>query len=940
MSLYSKIIDRQKLNAAWQRVKKNKPAAGIDNVTYEQFDQGIKENLNQLHVELADHQYRALPVKIITLYKDEKARQIALYSMRDKVVQQSLAIELNKVFDGHFSDQTSAYRHEKSAMVAIEEINGKIMEGVFTCYIKLDIKDFFGSVRWGQILDILRRFIPEEDVCDLIRQNSCGTWLDMDTGDICDRPVGIYQGSIISPILSNLYLMDFDKWLADMQDIYFIRYSDDMIVLGKTREKLTDLLQEMLFHLRGKGLEINDKKSQIGKLADGMYFLGYFFDDRGKAIPKKAEVNLQNRLETLWITNGELSVEEKLEKVLEIVGGWEQYFREEREVGSIFEFAALMYTDNDIETGKSWIPKERARHINIYYDLTSYLAGMWRKMGLKQLELMEYEQYYGVPYPQKVVDGVKENVYRDGLLRIYREFFVLETETDAIEMMQLYTDWGQYGNAEWWHRKSEALRSCEEKTVNAVIASESGTGEELIYRSSSIGTFLKLFSGREDIYAREELDYRGRRKSETVPAPLNTDRIKEHLSGKATLGTYIQRPNATVRMIVFDVDVSKKVLLQHERGSREFARYLQKAYGKVTEIQNTFKKWGFESYVEYSGCRGYHLWMFLEEWIPTRYAVMLIELAQEQLTEDPDVNMEYFPDKTRIKAGKYGQSMKLPYGIHIRTGERSFFIDREGHPVFNVDEMMDSIAYVSLSSIKRVLAKASGKKEIRAAVDVPADITIFGEVDPAVSEVLIRCNLMRHLCLKAQSTGYLTHFERLSILYVFGHIGENGQRFVHQVMSYTMNYQYNTTERFIRKMPEKPISCVKLRDQYKMLTAEIGCNCIFKSSKKCYPSPVLHAILGTPDLEQNVTLPTSRTLTKKKEKEVLGEINIYAQAQDMAKRISDLKRQRRRMDRSIAKIEMDLGRLFDENGVDCLEIEMGMLTRRKKDDGYEWMIEI
>ena len=89
-----------------------------------------------------------------------------------------------------------------------------------------------------------------------------------------------------------------------------------------------------------------------------------------------------------------------------------------------------------------------------------------------------------------------------------------------------------------------------------------------------------------------------------------------------------------------------------------------------------------------------------------------------------------------------------------------------------------------------------------------------------------------------------------------------------------------------------------------------------------------------------MTLPTSRTLTKKKEKEVLGEINIYAQAQDMAKRISDLKRQRRRMDRSIAKIEMDLGRLFDENGVDCLEIEMGMLTRRKKDDGYEWMIEI
>lgn len=177
-------------------------------------------------------------------------------------------------------------------------------------------------------------------------------------------------------------------------------------------------------------------------------------------------------------------------------------------------------------------------------------------------------------------------------------------------------------------------------------------------------------------------------------------------------------------------------------------------------------------------------------------------------------------------------------------------------------------------------------------------------------------------------------------MYVFGHVGDDGKRFVHQVMSYTINYKYNVTEKFIRKCPEKPISCMKLRNQYKSVTAEIGCSCIFRRNDKCYPSPVLHAISSSSEDNNVVTIPTSRTLTEEKSKDVADEMNIHKRAQALATRILELKKQRRGIDSSVRKVEKELERLFDEENIESLELEMGLLVRRKKENGYEWLIEI
>ena len=216
----------------------------------------------------------------------------------------------------------------------------------------------------------------------------------------------------------------------------------------------------------------------------------------------------------------------------------------------------------------------------------------------------------------------------------------------------------------------------------------------------------------------------------------------------------------------------------------------------------------------------------------------------------------------------------------------------------------------------------------------------YPELPQNVKVVVERCNLVRYLCQKAQTTGYLSHFERLTILYVFGHLGEEGKAFVHTVMEFTLNYQYHVTEKFIQKLPAKPISCLKLRDQYKQITAEYGCSCNFKRTKNCYPSPVLHALKASSDASGDITIPTSRTLTKAGEEKVVEEINIHKKVQDLAVRIVEMKKQKRGVEKAILKVENELEQIYDQAGVDCLEVDMGLLVRRKKDQGYEWLIEI
>lgn len=935
MSLYTKIIDLQKLTTAWQKVRKNKPAAGADHITCEQFEANQREELKQLNLDLKEHKYLPVPVKKIILYKGEKAREIALYSMRDKVVQQSVASELSKLYDPYFVQGTFAYRSGKSALQAIDLVAEQMQSGKWNVLLKLDITKFFDRIQWPILQSIIQKRIREDDVIQLIQKDVQNVSLE-DSGELKDKSLGIYQGSGISPVLSNIYLMEFDRWLSE-KDIFYIRYSDDMLLLGKNKDSMLILLKKIKMKLQCYGLEINENKQILADINTGVNFLGYHISEKGKAIPARAEQSLEDKLETIWLTS-ETELEEKIKKAAEIIGGWEQYFKEERQHISIFEYVTLVRLSENEEDKLQKLMEFRPKIDNIYKDIAEYLSDFWKRKEQPSLELLEYEQFYRI-YHLSEHAQISDSI-RDELLLSYRQLVIHEDEKILIELMQLYTDGQQYEKAAFWMEKKE-----KQKVLRHTVLIPPGSSipeDQILWDKATLHRMLKTLVGREDIYAQEIIDGGNHRKNELQILPLTEKIVEQHLSGKYTIATYIQRSNSTVKFMVIDIDVSKKVLMKYGNDTSEFRSYLTKTGETARQVLKILHSFGMQGYVEFSGYRGYHVWVFFTEWLPVRYSNMLSDLIEAKLSssEEDGICIEYFPNKTRLKPGKYGQAIKLPYGIHSKTGERSYFIDEDGIKVENLNLFLDSLAKNSLSTIKKVLAANTGYKEKQPGQKVDENLDAFPDISENVREVLNKCNLMRYLCQKAAKTGYLTHFERLSILYVFAHLGEDGRQFIHTVMANTLNYQYNITDRFINKCPEKPISCIKLREQYKKITAEYGCSCTFKRTKNCYPSPVMHAISRSNDLQDDITLPISRSITQEKKKKVIDEINIHKKALELARKILDYKKQKRSLDNNIQKIEKELSAIFDDANTDCLEIELGMLVRRKKEDSYEWLIEL
>lgn len=945
MSLYTKIIDLQKLHVAWEHVRKNKPAAGVDRVTYDAFDANIREELQQLRTELTEHRYECQPVRMVTIYKEQKAREIALFCMRDKVVQQSIASELAKKYEPFFAASTYAYRPGRSALEAVAQIEAAVTR--YQWVLKSDITHFFDNIDRGKLLQMVGQRIVEQDVLELIRTGIEVRRLDRDgTLSVADR--GVLQGSSISPVLSNIYLVEFDRNMESAAPFY-IRYADDILILGNDREQLGALYEQMQNRMGLLGLELNQEKTTFTSVESGFEFLGYGFDRNGRQITAKAEAGLTERLESMWFTCGRMQLREKLQKGAEILGGWEQYYRKERRPGSILEYAVAFYMAcSKNEEAVRELIELRPQYENTYSDLSEFFLSIWKKLGRQSYLALEYEQLLQIPDVDPSVNMCANEVLFQELLAALDHLKAVEDEDSYTQLIQIYSDLGCYNKAAFVQDRRTAFTEKHRKVQLPVrVSEEELNADQIRFSPEDIQNYMVRLVGREDMYSREVLEYGGRRKFEPVTEPLTEDVVEKHLVGELVAGTYIQRPNLTAHFMVIDVDISKKVLLQWQNQPEMLQKYLQMAAEHAGILQKKMEQLGLSTYIEFSGYRGYHLWLFFSEWLPVRYIHMLEDVVEAKYQSDrcEEISIEFFPGKMKVRPGTPGQSIKLPYAVHSKTGKRSCFLSNDFLPVADVSAYLKDIACFSLSTVKKILSANLAQSEANELAkpireEAETDLTGFGELADCVRVVLENCNLVRYLCQKARRTGYLPHGERLSILYVFGHLGDDGKEFVHRIMSYTLNYQYNTTEKFIRKLPEKPISCIKLREQYKTLTAEYGCSCTFKRNKNCYPSPVLHAIRKADAEAHEVTIPTSRTLTKEKEKTVFEEINIHKKVQDIATKVLELKKQRRSLDRSIEKLEKEMEDAFDSAGIDCLEIEMGLLTRRKTEQGYEWIIQI
>lgn len=276
-SIYGQILLERRLNEAWQKVKANKGAGGIDGETLETFDKQSAKKLNNILEKLKAKEYKPSPVRRQYIPKNNgKLRPLGIPNIEDRIVQQAVVNVIQPKFEEEvFHKWSCGYRPGRGIQRALQIILWHIETGYNYIY-DCDIKGFFDNIPHKKLMKILNKYIADGTVLDMIWK-----WLKagyMEEGKFHDVKSGTPQGGVISPILANTYLNELD-WTLEEHGIRFVRYADDFLVFAKSEEAIQKASRIVKEKLKELGLEISKEKTKVVNFDDDDFdFLGYTFE--------------------------------------------------------------------------------------------------------------------------------------------------------------------------------------------------------------------------------------------------------------------------------------------------------------------------------------------------------------------------------------------------------------------------------------------------------------------------------------------------------------------------------------------------------------------------------------------------------------------------------------------------------------------------------------
>jgi RNA-directed DNA polymerase len=225
-SLIDKVYRRKNLEMAWEKVKANKGAGGVDGESIEMFEAALQERLDRLHEELKADCYRPLPMRRKPIPKPDKPneqRNLDIPAIYDRVCQQALINCLDPVFEPVFDAASFGYRRGLSTKDALRKIWKEIEAGV-EWIVDADLENFFGSADQTKLMTLVSQQVSDGRVLRLIETMlKSGTWWE---GRLLQTERGVPQGGSISPTLSNVLLTPFDQEMRH-KGYQLTRYADD-----------------------------------------------------------------------------------------------------------------------------------------------------------------------------------------------------------------------------------------------------------------------------------------------------------------------------------------------------------------------------------------------------------------------------------------------------------------------------------------------------------------------------------------------------------------------------------------------------------------------------------------------------------------------------------------------------------------------------------------
>ena len=326
--ILDKILSKDNMNLAFKRVKANKGASGIDNMTVDELLQYLKENGNKIKEDIRNGKYNPKAVRRVEIPKaDGSKRKLGIPTVVDRVIQQSVAQVLSQIYEPIFSENSYGFRQNRGCHDAILKAK-EIMNDGYKWAVDLDLEKFFDTVNQDLMISIIRRTINEDKVVSLIRKYLQAGVLVNGVFEKTDK--GTPQGGNISPILSNIMLNELDKEL-EKRGLKFVRYADDCVIFTKSRKSANRVMENITKFIENKlKLKVNRTKSKVDRPWRIKYLGFSFYQVKGKVeirVHPESIAKFKDKIREITSRSNATSMDTRYTKLKQVIVGWVNYFK-------------------------------------------------------------------------------------------------------------------------------------------------------------------------------------------------------------------------------------------------------------------------------------------------------------------------------------------------------------------------------------------------------------------------------------------------------------------------------------------------------------------------------------------------------------------------------------------------------------------------------------
>lgn len=342
-ALYDKVWRRDILERAWEQVRRNSGAAGIDQQTITDIDQhGVEGLLDELASDLKAGTFRVLPTRRVWIPKpgSDEQRPLAIPAVRDRIVQTALKTVIEPIFEADFLPSSFGFRPKRTPHDALQVLIDEAWRGR-RWVVETDIASCFEAIPHDGLMQAIEERITDRHILKLIRaQLRAGV---MEEGTVRRQVTGTPQGGVISPLLANIYLHRLDREWERRGKGVLVRYADDLVVMCRTQREAEEALKLLTVILSELGLQARGDKTRIVHLTEGgegFDFLGFHHKwVRGRGAhqhltflarwpSRKAMQHARDRIRELTARPRLLlDVEQVVEDINRFLRGWAGYFR-------------------------------------------------------------------------------------------------------------------------------------------------------------------------------------------------------------------------------------------------------------------------------------------------------------------------------------------------------------------------------------------------------------------------------------------------------------------------------------------------------------------------------------------------------------------------------------------------------------------------------------